>query len=81
MSEVRDVLVVLNERSGGAMATSVVTVRREDLLQRRAEILESLGMSLEQFATVSATHAMSGAEWDAREELDDIAFLLGESAS
>lgn len=63
------------------MATPVVTVRREDLLRRRAEILKRLGMSLEQFAEISTTHAMSGTEWDAREELDDIAFLLGESAS
>jgi hypothetical protein len=33
---------------------------------------------LEQFTEVIETRSLTSDEWDAREELDEIAFLLGE---
>lgn len=63
------------------MAPAVVTVRREDLVARRQRILERLGMSLDEFKNVAATSVLTGDQWDALEDLENIAFLLGEDAT
>ena len=63
------------------MTTRLVTVTREELLRRRAEILTRLGQTLEEFEELMRTGTLSGAEWEAREELEGIAFLLGETQS
>jgi RecA-family ATPase len=60
------------------MSPVVVTETRESLLARRDAILEALGLSLEDFRTLDETRTLTGEEWEAREELDEIAFLLGE---
>lgn len=56
----------------------VVTVTRPELEARRAALLAALGMSLEDFDNLAATRTLTGHEFDIREELDEIAFLLGE---
>lgn len=57
----------------------VVTVTRESLERRRAALLDALGMTLDDFRTMAATRSLTAEEDEAREELDEIAFLLGES--
>lgn len=56
----------------------VVTVTRDELEERRRALLEELGMSLEEFARLTETGTLTGREFDIKEELDKIAFLLGE---
>jgi hypothetical protein len=56
----------------------VITVTRAELEDRRRALLAELGTSLEEFARLAATRTLTGAELDAKEELDEIAFLLGE---
>lgn len=63
------------------MAAPVRTVTRSELEHRREEILADLGLTLEQFHEVAETRRLTSEEWDGREELDEIAFLLGERRS
>ena len=56
----------------------VVIVTRADLEARRAALLDELGMTLQEFKTLAATKTLSGSEVEALEELEEIAFLLGE---
>jgi hypothetical protein len=56
----------------------IVTEPRDALLARRREMLEALGLSMEDFRTLSQTRTLTGEEREAREELDEIAFLLGD---
>jgi hypothetical protein len=60
------------------MDSRVVTVTRGELDARRAEILGGLGMTLAEFREFAQTHALTGPEWIAMDELDGILFLLGE---
>jgi len=56
----------------------VVTVTREELEERRRVLLAELGISLDDFEMLAATRTLTGREFDVKEELDEIAFLLGE---
>jgi len=56
----------------------VVTETRSALEARRDEILSSLGLTLDEFRSLGETRTLTGEEWEAREELDEIAFLLDE---
>lgn len=56
----------------------VIDVSRETLVERRRAIYDSLGIDAETFHSVEETRTLSGEEWEAKEELDAIAFLLGE---
>lgn len=56
----------------------VITVSRDDLERRRCELLVELGCTLDEFERLAATRTLIGREYDVREELDEIAFLLGE---
>jgi len=56
----------------------LVTEHRSALVERRGEILSALGMSIEGFRRLVETRTLTGEEWEAREELDEIAFLLDE---
>jgi hypothetical protein len=56
----------------------VVTVTREELEARRRTLLAELGISLDDFERLAATRTLTGREFDVQEELDEIAFLLGE---
>jgi hypothetical protein len=65
------------DEEGNDMAP-VVSVTREELEGRRAALLAELGTSLEDFERLAATRTLTGREFDVKEELDEIAFLLGE---
>jgi hypothetical protein len=56
----------------------VVTETRDSLIERRDAILAALGMTADEFDRLTETRTLTGDEWEAREELDEIAFLLGE---
>ncbi len=63
------------------MAPRTITVSREELLERRGEILASLGMSLDEFQERVERESLIGDEWYAAEDLDEIEFLLRDSAA
>ena len=56
----------------------VVTVTRSELEDRRRALLDELGLSAEDFEALAETRTLTGHEFDVKEELDEIAFLLGE---
>jgi hypothetical protein len=56
----------------------VVEVTRAELLERRRQILEKVGADLETFVERSRSFSLVGDEWDAWDELQNIAFLLGD---
>ena len=62
----------------GFTVAPVIDVTAEALVERRRVILDGLGMDLAEFAELSASRTLSGEEWEAKEELDGIAFLLGD---
>lgn len=47
---------------------------------RRSEILERLETNEEMFWAAVACRSLSAEEWEAKEELSEIAFLLGEDS-
>jgi len=47
-------------------------------MRRRHEILDRLGLTQDELKKISSTRTLTPEEYDAREELDQIAFLLGE---
>ncbi|GGM70859.1 hypothetical protein GCM10012275_46630 [Longimycelium tulufanense] len=61
--------------------THVVHVTRDELLQRRDEILQRFHVTLEEFQQRAQNASLVGDEWEAWEELKDVAYLLGESES
>jgi hypothetical protein len=69
-------LLAVEER--GHSLAPVIDVTRDKLLKRREELLEHLGMTLDEFSELASTRTLSGDEWEAMEELDGIAFLLGD---
>ncbi|WP_409330385.1 hypothetical protein [Trujillonella humicola] len=56
----------------------VITVSRAELEARRVALLADLEMSLAELEELAATTTLGGRELDVKEELDEIAFLLGE---
>jgi hypothetical protein len=56
----------------------VVTMARSELERRRRALLDELGLTSEEFERLAATRTLTGHEIDVKEELDEIAFLLGE---
>ena len=56
----------------------MLTVTRSELVARRERVLEELGMTAKEFMEFAGTHSLDGKEWEALEELESIAFLLGE---
>lgn len=62
------------------MAPHTIEVTREELLARRERVLASLGMRIDEFRERVAHGALSGEEWDAVAELEEIGFLLDDSA-
>jgi hypothetical protein len=67
-----------NIEEGGEVSPLVISETRDSLQERRRQILASLGMTAEEFEQLAASRTLTGEEYDAREELDEIAFLLGE---
>lgn len=56
---------------------SVIDVSRDQLLERRTAILSRIALSEREFAEASKTRSLSSEEWEAKEELEEIEFLLG----
>lgn len=63
------------------MGTRVRETTPEELVARRAEILDRLSRSLKEMMDLAESASLVGEEWEAWEELEDIAFLLGEHAA
>jgi hypothetical protein len=59
----------------------VINVSREDLIARREEILDRIELDETEFEEARATRSLSSEEWDAKEELEEIDFLLGADAA
>jgi hypothetical protein len=55
----------------------VIDVTREYLLARRNAILDHLGVDEQTFWTDVSTRTLSSEEWESKEELEEISFLLG----
>lgn len=55
----------------------VIDVTREQLIARREEILDRIELDEPAFEEARATRSLSSEEWDAKEELEEIDFLLG----
>lgn len=62
------------------MTPRTIERTRDELVARRARVLRDLGMSREQFRDRVREGSLSPAEWEARSELEEIAFLLGDSS-
>ncbi len=62
----------------GNIMAPVIEVTREELLARRDAILARLGLTLEEYLRRAGESELSGEEWDVRDDLDSIAFLLNE---
>jgi DNA-binding transcriptional regulator YiaG len=56
-----------------------IAVTRGDLEAQRQRILSKLGVTIEEFAETVATNTLSGEEWEARDRLAEIYFLLDET--
>ncbi|WP_448720996.1 hypothetical protein [Microbacterium natoriense] len=56
----------------------VIEVTRDELIARRDGILSRLGLTLDEYLRRAADSELSGDEWDVRDDLDSIAFLLNE---
>lgn len=59
------------------MSPVTVTESRDELKGRREGILSGLGRTLEELRAIAATSRLTGEEFEALEELDEIDFLLG----
>lgn len=59
--------------------TKTAALSDDELRARRAAILEKLGMPIEELRERAETYALAGEEHEAWEQLESIAFLLGET--
>lgn len=59
----------------------LLSVTREQLIDRRDAILARLGVTLDEYMRRVDAAELSGPEWEARDDLDSIAFLLKEDRS
>lgn len=58
-----------------------VEVTRAELLKRRQQILRRFDTNLEEFTERAKSFSLVGEEWDAWDQLQNIAFLLGDDKS
>lgn len=56
----------------------VVELTRDELLERRRRILDRYNLSLDEISERAKSFSLVGDEWDAWEDLNNIAFLLGD---
>jgi hypothetical protein len=61
--------------------TKIETLSDDELRARRAAILGKLGVALEDLRDRAEHYALVGDEHDAWDELESIAFLLGETGA
>jgi hypothetical protein len=59
--------------------TKIATLSDDELRARRTEILDRLGVSLDDLRARARRYALVGHEHEAWEQLESIAFLLGET--
>lgn len=59
--------------------TKIATLSDDELRARRTAILSRLGMSFDEFRDRAKHYALVGEEHEAWEQLESIAFLLGET--
>ncbi|WP_193048202.1 hypothetical protein [Mycolicibacterium baixiangningiae] len=59
--------------------TRTETLTDDELRARRRAILDKLGMSFEELRDRANSYALAGEEHEAWEQLESIAFLLGET--
>ncbi|OBB94975.1 hypothetical protein [Mycobacterium sp. 852002-40037_SCH5390672] len=59
--------------------TKIASLSDDELRARRASILRKLDMSFEEIRDRANSYALAGDEHDAWEQLESIAFLLGET--
>ena len=78
MSEVDG--TIMESREEHVMAPRTIEVTPTELATRRADVLEKLGMTREQFPERVREGSLSPSEWEARSELEQIAFLRGDSS-
>ncbi|WP_159623038.1 hypothetical protein [Ruania rhizosphaerae] len=58
------------------MSPRTITVTRDELLERREQILQHLGVDRRTFERRVAEGALVGDEWYAAQDREEIAFLL-----
>ena len=56
----------------------VIDVSRDELIARRAAVMRRIELSASEFERARETRSLSSDEWEAKEELEEIAFLLGD---
>jgi len=56
----------------------VLNITHEGLVNRRDSILSDLNSTSEEFEATKSNRSLTGDEWEAKENLDAIEFLLGE---
>jgi hypothetical protein len=59
--------------------TKSAVLSDDELRARRAAILDKLGMSIEDLRERASSYALAGEEHEAWEQIESIAFLLGET--
>lgn len=57
-----------------------IALTRHDLKAQRRHVLRDLGVSIDDFTNTVRTNTLSGAEWEAKDRLEEIYFLLDERA-
>jgi len=56
----------------------LIQSNRVELEDQRERLLGSLGITLDEYNRKAGNSELSGAEWDVRDDLEAISFLLGE---
>ena len=69
------------EQSEEVSVAPVIDVSRAALLKRRRAVLARLGATEADFRAALACRRLSGEVWEAKEELDEIEFVLGDDAA
>lgn len=59
--------------------TNTATLSDDELRARRRAILDKLGLTIEELRSRAESYALVGEEHEAWEQLESIAFLLGET--
>jgi hypothetical protein len=59
------------------MTTKIRRVTEDDLVTRRAEILQEIGITSEELEAKVENGGLTGREWSAWSEIEDIDYLLG----
>lgn len=79
MSECRGTMDLGHHGTGEIMAPATIRVTRDELLARRSSILSRLGLSIDELRNRSKYKTLSGEEWEAVSELEEIGFLLDDT--